>query len=189
MLRVLSAACIRLTQGQHLDLSFENAAAVAPDQYLAMIGGKTAALIETACGLGALSAGAPAPRIDSFRRFGRSLGLAFQMQDDYLGVWGDPAVTGKSAASDLEARKKNLPILIGLERSPEFRSLLAAPEPAAHLRTLLALLEECGAREETLRQANEEMESAFAALAEAAPSGECGAALRELAESLDRREK
>jgi geranylgeranyl diphosphate synthase, type I len=184
LLKITSAACIRLTQGQFLDMAFELAHQTSLTQYQEMIDGKTAALIETACRLGAASANAATDREEAFARFGRSLGLAFQAHDDYLGIWGDPAETGKSTASDLLSRKKSLPILFGLQQSSEFQSLLAAEPVEPHLPALLRELEACGAREHTLEQARSWTEEAFTALHAATPAGECGAALEELARSL-----
>ena len=114
-LEVLDEACLALTEGQYLDLSFENLLDVDVDQYLSMIRGKTAALFSAAAQLGALVAGSDAKSMARYRRFGENLGLAFQIVDDILGIWGDPKVTGKPAASDIQQRKKTLPIVRALE--------------------------------------------------------------------------
>ena len=188
-LRCLSGTCLRLTSGQFLDLTYEDAQRITLAEYQEMVEGKTAALVEAACRLGALSAGASPERVDAFARFGRALGLAFQMQDDFLGVWGDPKVTGKTNASDLLARKKSLPILFGIERSEKFRALLAAePDPAA-LPPLLAELEACGAREHTLALSRRWVEQAFKSLGAAQPLGDFGPALESLARALLERKK
>jgi geranylgeranyl diphosphate synthase, type I len=187
-MRILSDTCLHLTFGQYLDLSYEDSQGVTLAQYQEMIGGKTAALVEASCRLGAVAAGADPGRQDAFARFGRALGLAFQMQDDFLGVWGDPAATGKSVASDLLARKKSLPILYGLERSMKFRSLLKENPRPEDVPRLVAALEACGTREYALSQANDWTERATTALREADPQGEFGARLADLTGSLlDRR--
>ncbi|HEX2979271.1 MAG TPA: polyprenyl synthetase family protein, partial [Anaerolineaceae bacterium] len=99
--RVLDQACMNLTEGQYLDLSYEKRLDLAERDYWPMVGGKTAALLGCCVELGALVAGAePAIRAD-FRQFGISLGLAVQAWDDWLGIWGDAALTGKSTESDL----------------------------------------------------------------------------------------
>ncbi len=114
-LEILDEACLALTEGQHLDLSFESRLDVDVAQYLAMIQGKTAALFGAAAQLGALVAGSDSESIARYRRFGENLGLAFQIVDDILGIWGDPQVTGKPSADDIRQRKKTLPIVRAFE--------------------------------------------------------------------------
>jgi geranylgeranyl diphosphate synthase type I len=111
--RVLCAAVQGLVDGQVADLDFERRAHVEVAECLAMAGGKTAALLGCSTALGALFGGAPqhAALLD---RAGRELGLAFQYVDDLLGIWGDPAVTGKPVGSDLRNRKKSLPVVAAL---------------------------------------------------------------------------
>ena len=116
----LNYTCLELTQGQHLDMNFEQRAVVSVPEYLAMIEKKTAVLIAASTFLGASLATEAQARLDHFYAYGWNLGLAYQLQDDLLGIWGDPALTGKSAASDLEQRKKSLPVVYGLEHSAEF---------------------------------------------------------------------
>ncbi|MCB2202506.1 polyprenyl synthetase family protein [bacterium] len=117
----LNRTCLKLIRGQYLDLSFESADSVDTANYLTMIEGKTAALIGFACSLGALIAERPTSTQNNIAEYGKNLGLAFQIIDDDLGIWGDPAITGKSAASDILARKKSLPVLFGLSSSAAFR--------------------------------------------------------------------
>lgn len=114
-LEILDQACLALTGGQHLDLSFEARLDVDVEQYLSMIQGKTAALFSAAAQLGALVAGSDPESIARYRRFGENLGLAFQIVDDILGIWGDPQMMGKPAADDIRQRKKTLPIVWALE--------------------------------------------------------------------------
>jgi geranylgeranyl diphosphate synthase, type I len=184
MLETAADTCVRLTQGQYLDMAYEQANTASLAQYQEMIEGKTAALIEASCRLGAIAADAAPAREESFARFGHSLGLAFQAQDDFLGVWGNPAETGKSAASDLITRKKSLPILFGLQQSPVFQKQMAVDPLESNLPALLHELEACGAKQHTLDQAHSWTKAAFAALQAAAPVGECGMALEELAAAL-----
>jgi geranylgeranyl diphosphate synthase type I len=150
-----------------------------------MIEKKTAALIAASTWLGAAVAGAPAERLAHFRAYGRHLGVAFQLQDDLLGIWGDPSVTGKSAASDLEKRKKSLPVVVGLERLPAFAEAYAAPhQPGDGVERLAEILEEAGARREVEQRVAATTALAHEALALACPEGEAGEALRELTEQL-----
>ncbi len=111
---VLQRACLRLTQGQYLDLAFENRNNVGIDEYWSMVEGKTAALISACTELGAISASRDEKTRRSYRNFGLLFGRAFQVQDDILGIWGEPSLTGKSNQSDLITRKKTLPVLYGL---------------------------------------------------------------------------
>ena len=187
-MRILSATCLRLTYGQYLDLTYEDAQGITLSEYQEMIDGKTAALVEAACRLGAVSAGVPPERQEAFALFGRALGLAFQIQDDYLGVWGDPNVTGKPSASDLLARKKSLPILYGLERSEKFRTLLRGELTNDSIPPLLDELSACGAKEHTLSLSREWVNRAFDSLRAAQPQGEFGLGLESLSQALlDRR--
>ncbi|MEN8240462.1 MAG: polyprenyl synthetase family protein [Chloroflexota bacterium] len=116
----LSQTCLKLTQGQHLDLSFETQDKITTERYFQMIQGKTAAMLAAATQIGAIIAGKNQAEVEKYRNFGFNLGISFQIQDDILGIWGDEAITGKSAASDLIARKKSLPILYGLGKNGEF---------------------------------------------------------------------
>lgn len=177
--------CLMLTQGQYLDMSFEKREQVSVTEYMAMIEAKTAALIAAATRLGACLARADEKRVESLYGYGRSLGLAFQVQDDLLGIWGDPAVTGKSAASDLEKRKKSLPVVYGLEHSPQFARAYAQPhQPGESVADLAAALEKLGARDYAQQKAHALTTEALAHLEAAAVGGEAGVALRELTDQL-----
>ena len=184
-LRLFDQTGLRLTEGQFLDIGFEAQENVAPQAYLRMVEGKTAALLAAACELGALVAGAQAARRDSLRDFGHHLGLAFQMQDDVLGIWGNSQVTGKPVGSDLVRRKKTLPLLHGLERSASLRSLLAPADLSpADVAQAVELLETSGSREWAQERAQEHTDQALAALDAAAVSGPAADALRDLALGL-----
>ncbi|MBI4288169.1 MAG: polyprenyl synthetase family protein [Chloroflexi bacterium] len=116
-LAVLDAACLELCLGQELDLSFETRLGLTIDDYLGMISHKTGALFEASLLLGASLATIDERIIRGLGAFGRDLGLAFQLQDDELGIWGDEAVTGKSATSDIYEKKKSLPIIYALGKA------------------------------------------------------------------------
>jgi geranylgeranyl diphosphate synthase type I len=181
----LKGTCLALTQGQFLDMSFERRPRVTVAEYLGMIEKKTAVLIAAATHLGACLAGLPAERARAYHAYGLSLGLAFQLQDDYLGIWGDPAVTGKSATSDLEKRKKSLPVVYGLEHSPEFANDYAQPHTPGHdVGSFAARLDQLGARDYVSDAVQEITARSRGALALAAPSGPAGEALAELTHQL-----
>ena len=117
---ILTDACIKLTKGQYLDISYENNKSIHIDDYWPMIEGKTAALLACCCELGAAGAGASDQTQAAYHDFGYYLGLAFQVIDDILGLWGDTKKTGKSNSSDLISGKKTFPILYAIENNPDF---------------------------------------------------------------------
>jgi len=109
-------------QGQYLDIHFETERSVSVDQYLELIRLKTSRLISASMRIGAILAGADEAADRSLEEIGEHAGLAFQIQDDYLGIWGDTASTGKSNLTDLMTRKKTYPILLGLVESLVFKT-------------------------------------------------------------------
>jgi geranylgeranyl diphosphate synthase type I len=123
ILQILDEACLELTIGQQMDLDFEELVSVELETYLRMIKGKTAALVAASTECGATIAGANDDVIKTLSNFGHHLGLAFQIRDDILGIWGESERTGKSTGDDLRARKKTLPILYGMNQSQAFREL------------------------------------------------------------------
>ena len=115
--RILDETCLRLCQGQYLDISFQDRLDIGVDAYLEMIDGKTASLIESALWIGALLGTEDEGVVEGFRRCGRNLGLAFQMRDDVLGIWGKEETIGKSTVTDVQEKKKSLPIVYALEKA------------------------------------------------------------------------
>jgi geranylgeranyl diphosphate synthase, type I len=112
--RLLSTTVLDLLRGQHADISFEQRDDVDLVECQRMAQDKTGALLSCACALGALLGGGTREQVEHLRQFGERLGLAFQHFDDLLGIWGDPALTGKPVYSDLESRKKSLPVVAAL---------------------------------------------------------------------------
>lgn len=147
-LRRLDQTCLDLTRGQYADMSFESREVVTTAEYIEMITGKTAVLLSLCTALGALIAGRDAATIDHFAAFGRDVGLAFQVRDDILGIWGKEDVIGKSAATDIETKKKSLPVLYGLTESRQLQELYAREDtPPDFVKRVIALLDELGAQE------------------------------------------
>lgn len=190
--RLLNHTCLALTGGQHLDISFERRTDVTTADHLRMIEGKTAAVVACACELGALiathddaSISTRSTQRERVRSFGHHLGLAFQIRDDILGIWGDPVTTGKPAGADIIQRKKSLPILHGLAQSAVLRELLAqATLSPADVRHATALLRDLGSREFARQMAQKCHDLSLASLEEADLRGPAAEALLELAQTL-----
>ncbi|HEY7595450.1 MAG TPA: family 2 encapsulin nanocompartment cargo protein polyprenyl transferase [Actinophytocola sp.] len=148
-MRMLSAAVQDLVDGQSADMAFERRESVEPAECERMSLRKTAALIGCSCALGALFGGGDHERM---RAFGEHVGLAYQHVDDLLGIWGDPAVTGKPGYSDLRNRKKSLPVVYALaSTTPAGRALATLyrrPDELddADLRRIALLIEAAGGR-------------------------------------------
>jgi geranylgeranyl diphosphate synthase type I len=153
ILREFEATILRICEGQYLDLTAEGRMDVPQAQYLRMIKGKTAVLMAAATGLGARVASDDEAQIAALWEFGEALGLAFQMQDDMLDIWGDPATTGKPFAADLLQRKMSLPAIHALAHASladrqRFEALYQQESRLsnADLDVLLAVLERTGSR-------------------------------------------
>jgi len=186
-----TACCAALTEGQHLDISFETRETVSVADYLRMIEGKTASLVATSLSLGALLGGAEAQTDDALYRFGRHIGLAFQVQDDILGIWGDPSLTGKAAGNDILRHKKSLPLLYALEDATVGRRLMQCmerPMDEADLPEVFALLAQARARDFAEDQVHEQHRRGLAALEEALGPQAFTSPLGILADDLLRRQ-
>ncbi len=183
---VFIQTCLALTLGQHMDIAFESQTEVSVDAYMKMIGAKSAALIAASAELGALIAGAGPKIRQHYADFGRSLGLAFQIRDDILGIWGDETATGKPTGADIRTRKKTLPVIYALARSQALRDLYSTPPPGDVEQAIL-LIEETGARTYAESQEQRMHGAALTALMEASPAPEPADALNALASRLLRR--
>ncbi|MEJ2549258.1 MAG: polyprenyl synthetase family protein [Anaerolineales bacterium] len=177
-------ACLSLTQGQHLDIGFETRSTVSSSEYLTMIEGKTAALLAASTAIGARIGEAEEQRVTHFGQFGRHLGLAFQILDDVLGIWGEPARTGKSHEDDIRSRKKTLPVLFAMEASSAVAEMWNQSNELDRTGDIVDALEKVGAREYSYTQAREHTRLALAALDAASPTGPPAEALRNLTHEL-----
>lgn len=187
--QILQNTSLDLTRGQYLDISYEKRTDLGVDDYWPMISGKTAALLSGCCALGALLGGADEASIDAYRSFGHYLGLAFQIQDDILGIWGNEAITGKSAASDLLEGKKSLPVLVGLGKKGKFAKRWAqGPIHPDEVEEMAKLLASEGGYAYTHEMSKQMTDMAINNLREADPQGIAGEALMNLADKLIRRE-
>ena len=187
---ILHNTCLDLTRGQFLDMSYEKRTDLTVEDYWPMISGKTAALLSACTHLGALLGNADEATQEAYRAFGHYLGLAFQVQDDILGIWGNEAVTGKSAASDLVEGKNSMPVLVGLGKKGKFAERWAKgpikPEEVQEVARLLASEGGYDASHDASRQMTD---MALNSLREADPQGEAGEALFELANKLLKRDQ
>src|SRR5690606_17839719 len=188
VMREVDHACLRLVQGQYLDMSFETRDDVTLDEYVAMAEGKTAAMFAAPLAAGAILAGASEATVGALREYGRRIGLAFQMVDDVLGIWGDPAVTGKPVGDDLSARKMTYPIIQALDSSDEAGALFreayrTPPGTGDRIDAMGRWVEATGARASTESRAREELARGMDALTGAGLSGDAISILAEYAEA------
>ena len=187
---VLHNTCLDLTRGQFLDMSYENRDDLGVEDYWPMIAGKTAALLSACCHIGSILGGVDESKQDAYRSFGHAVGLAFQVQDDILGIWGNEAITGKSAASDLLEGKKSLPVLHGLSKGGKFAERwVKGPIRPDEVEEMAQLLASEGSYEYTHGMSRQMTTMALNSLREADPQGEAGEALMELANRLIKREQ
>ncbi|MBI5965397.1 MAG: polyprenyl synthetase family protein [Chloroflexi bacterium] len=187
---ILSNCCLDLTRGQFLDMSYEERSDLGIDDYWPMIGGKTSALLSACTQIGALLGNASEDEQEAYRLFGYHLGLAFQVQDDILGIWGDEVLIGKSTASDLVEGKNSLPILYALGRHGKFAQRWAqGPITVDEVKAVASLLEDEGGRRYAEEMSENETRMALEYLDKTNPRGEAGAAIRQLANMLLKRKQ
>ena len=185
---ILHNTCLELTRGQFFDMSYEERNDLTVEDYWPMIAGKTAALLSACCHIGALLGGGDEIKQEAYRAFGHYLGLAFQVQDDILGIWGDEALTGKSAASDLVEGKNSLPVLAGLGTNGKFAARWKqGPIHTDEVQELARVLASEGGYETATDAAKQMTDLALMSLREADPHGEAGDALFELTDKLLKR--
>ena len=115
--KVFIQTTLEIGEGQQLDVEFETRNDVTEDEYIEMIRLKTSVLLACACKVGAIMADAPADDIENMYKFGEKLGLAFQLQDDLLDVYGDPAVFGKNIGGDITSNKKTYMLINAVNRA------------------------------------------------------------------------
>lgn len=170
LMRIYDETCLALCEGQFLDIwAAEHTEAMSVDLYFDMVGKKTAALMAASVQCAAMLATEDEAVIEAYRSFGWALGIAFQLNDDVLGIWGPEQATGKEP-SDIAEHKKTLPVIYALQhgRPADRKRLLelygaAEPSPEAQAE-IRAILERSGAREYTREQAGRYRDEALAAL-------------------------
>jgi geranylgeranyl diphosphate synthase type I len=183
--QILHDTCLDLTRGQYMDLFYEERLDLTVDDYWPMVAGKTAALLAGCTSIGAVLGGADEATVEAYRSFGHYLGLAFQVQDDLLGIWGDEALTGKSAASDLVEGKNSLPVLVGLGKKGKFAERWKqGPIQPGEVEEVARLLASESAYQYTIEASKQMTDLALNNLRAADPQGAAGVALFELTEKL-----
>ncbi|MBX9361810.1 polyprenyl synthetase family protein [Streptomyces sp. WAC04114] len=190
--RTLSVALGDLVRGQADDLLFADRPwtgpqRVRPDEYRAMAEHKTGALLGCAAALGAVLGGAGPETVAALDRTGRHLGVAFQIVDDVLGIWGDPRVTGKPVHGDLREGKKTFPVLVALD-SPGGGRIADLLESGGAPETAASLIEEAGGRSAALAEARRHITAVEAALADLPSTTRAADELRSLLDYLVRRD-
>ena len=155
MLALFSDTAAQVCEGQQYDMDFEDLPQVPMEDYMKMIGLKTAVLIACSAKMGALIAGASAEEADLLYKFGYDLGLAFQIADDWLDTYGDPVVFGKAIGGDIVNNKKSWLLTRALEKAgtERFADALAMPvstetEKEAKIAVVKAIYNELGVEEE-----------------------------------------
>jgi geranylgeranyl diphosphate synthase type I len=170
LMRLYDETCLALCEGQYIDIATsESDEVMSVEAYFDMIGRKTAALIAASIEAGALLATEDEAVIARYRGFGWALGLAFQLNDDLLGIWGVEQTTGK-APSDVAHKKKTLPVIYAVEHAgrvdrARLLELYAMDQPSpAELTEIVEILDRVGAREYTRDQAVRYRDEALAEL-------------------------
>ncbi len=177
LMRLYDETCLALCEGQFMDIwSAEHDDRLSVDFYFDMIGRKTAALIAASVQAGAMLATDDERIVDAYRGFGWSLGIAFQLNDDLLGIWGDEQITGKEP-SDLAKHKKTLPVIYALEHASDsererLRQILAMSDASvADIEEARAIIDRSGARDYTRSRARAERDEALMRLESAGVVG------------------
>ena len=190
---LLDQACLRLCEGQYLDLTYQERVDISQDAYFKMVEGKTAALISCAAELGAVMSSAEEPVVQAMAQFGAKLGTAFQIRDDILDLWGQQD-TGKPLAGDILNKKKSLPIVYAIENASgaERRTLgdvyfkrVMEPED---IDKIIEVLQTLGAREFCQAKADALCDEAIQSLKDAGMTSQQSEGLEALARFIVTRE-
>ena len=158
--QMIDESCLALIEGQYLDISYESRLDISVNDYLDMVGKKTGALLSCSMELGALLGTEDEETIAGFKKAGMDLGLAFQIRDDILGIWGDEQQTGKPSCSDIRRKKKSFPIIQALATAKgENREYLLkyysnGVSSASQTAEILNIMEDTGSRTVAEKVAN-----------------------------------
>jgi geranylgeranyl diphosphate synthase, type I len=194
-INIINNALLAMVDGQASDVALPAAHDVTVETSLAVAAAKTAALIECACVLIPSLAGIAPDVVEHLRAFGHHVGIAFQITDDIIGIWGDSDETGKPVGADIRSRKKSLPVVIGLNASGAARDQMAELYESGSnfddddVRLIVALLDQVGSRELARLSAREHLDLGLASLRRANPQPDAAAELAALARMSVRRRR
>lgn len=194
--RIFNKAAIEVCAGQQLDLDYEKAAVVSQDEYLKMIELKTAVLLAASLKTGALIGGGDDRDSDLLYEFGRNLGLAFQIQDDLLDIYGNEKVFGKASGGDIVANKKTFPLVKALEiasasQHKQLQKLFSIkePDPGEKVKKVISIYDHLKIKEITETLANDYIEKAFNLLKKVSVDDKRKKELENIASSLIGRDR
>lgn len=193
VLDIFNAMAIKVYEGQQLDMDFENRDDVTPDEYIRMIQDKTGALLAASAQIGALIGGASDEDAEAMYQYGMMLGVAFQIQDDWLDVYGDPATFGKPVGGDINNNKKTLLMLTALSgdsaESRALREAIKMPAGATKVATVTRLYDKMNISELCRKEINKYSSAAMAALKNVKMPEENKLPYKELLNKLSGRKK
>lgn len=192
ILQLFNTTARQVCEGQQLDMDFEKQETVSLPAYLRMIEQKTSVLLAASLKMGGMLGGAGERNLQLIYEFGKKLGLAFQVQDDYLDAFGDPAKFGKQVGGDILANKKTFLLIHALETATGsqlelLQQLLQGNEPEK-VKKVLQLFRECGIDEWALQLKNRFLDEALTHLEDIAVLSRRKWPLQELAQFLVQRE-
>lgn len=178
-----------IMQGQQMDMAFEGDVEITTEDYLFMIREKTAALLAHSCEISAVLANSDPTIRQKFHAFGLNLGMAFQVYDDWLGIWGKESQTGKTECSDLIEKKISFPVLLGLQQSAPFYDVWHATLPISknQAQEMAGILSRTGIEAQVLEKASYYNDVALKALESINGKEAAKDAIRTVAEDLVKR--
>ena len=190
VLQLFSKTAREVCEGQQLDMDFENKTEVSLPDYLKMIELKTSVLLAASLKIGALLGGAGLRNQDLLFEFGKKLGIAFQVQDDYLDAFGDPKKFGKQVGGDIMANKKTFLLIRSMESATaknELQAIMKANKDDK-VKKVLEVYKNCKADAWALQLKNKYLDEALAHLEDIAVVSKRKQPLQELAHQLIQRE-
>lgn len=192
ILALFNKTAFEVSEGQQMDMDFEKRETVHLDEYVRMIELKTSVLLAASLKLGAMIGGASVGNTDHIYQFGRNLGIAFQVQDDYLDCFGDPAKFGKQVGGDIKANKKTFLMIHALETASAVQQQqlkeLMQKNPADKVEQVIAIFKSAGVDEWAMQLKNQYLEKAMQHLEDIAVLNKRKEPLKQLAQFLVQRE-